>query len=220
VIRVTGFVHLEPDALEDVAAAVERMRDHVDALALEVSPTKSMAHGAGQLMVLAAFTDAEACDAAAAHPYVTDVLRPILDQRASHVEVVRYSPGRRDVRARELAQGIQRTLLLHVDEHADAADVARFERNLAAMPRYIDAIRNSALSRVDDVWGCTGRPWTHVWEQEFTSLGGLTDDYMNHPYHWSWVDTWFDPQAPNHLVDTTLVHAMCDLDQSLLALDA
>jgi hypothetical protein len=55
-------------------------------------------------------------------------------------------------------------------------------------------------------------------EQEFETLEGLTGDYMQHAYHWSWVDTWFDPQAPNRIVDTTLVHAMCDLDRSLLAL--
>jgi hypothetical protein len=219
-IRVAAFVHLEPDGLGDVTAAIEAARPHLDTLALEVHPTKPVAHRAGQLMVLAAFGDAESWEAAAAHPYITGELRPLLEQRARHVEAVRYSPGRRDLRAPDLAHGIQRTLLLHVDEHADPDEVARFERNLAAMPRYVDAIRNSALSRVDAVWGGTGKPWTHVWEQEFASLDGLTNDYMNHPYHWSWVDTWFDPQAPNHLVDTTLVHAMCDLDHSLLALDA
>ena len=219
-IRVTAFVHVESDALEEITAAVEHSSEHFDVLALEAHPTKPAAHGAGQVMVLTAFADAAACEAAAAHPYVTDELRPLLQRCASHVEVVRYSPGPRTLRAPDLAHGIQRTLLLHVDDDADAAEITRFERNLAAMPRYIDAIRNSALSRVDAVWGCTGKPWTHVWEQEFASLDGLTDDYMNHPYHWSWVDTWFDPQAPNHLVDTTLIHAMCDLDRSLLALDA
>jgi len=218
VIRVTGFVHLAPDALDEVASAVEAMRDHVGLLALQVAPTKSVAHRAGQLMVLTAFRDADAFEAAAADPYVTDALRPLLERRASHVEVVRYSPATRDVRAPGLTGGIQRTLLFHVDSTADPAEVGAFERSLAAMPHYIDAIRNSSLSRVDEVWGCTGRPWTHVWEQEFETLDGLTGDYMNHPYHWAWVDTWFDPQAPNFIVDTTLVHAMCDLDRSLLAL--
>jgi Stress responsive A/B Barrel Domain len=220
VIRVTSFVHLEPAALAEVAVAIEAVRERVDVLALEAHPTKPVARGAGQLMVLAAFADVDAYEAAISHPYVIGVLHPLLEQRGSHVEVVRYSPGPRDLRAPDLTHGIQRTLLFHIDEHADAAEVARFERTLAAMPRYIHAIRNSALSRVDAVRGCTGKPWTHVWEQEFASLDGLTDDYMNHPYHWSWVDTSFDPQAPNHLVDTELIHAMCDLDRSLLALDA
>jgi len=219
VIRVTGFVHLETAAVDEVIAAVEEVRDQLDAVALEAHPTKPAAHGAGQLMVLAAFADASAPAGDVALRCI-DELRPLLRHRASHLEVVAYSAGPRIVRAPDLAHGVQRTLLLHVDGHADAGEVARFERSLAAMPRYIDAIRNSALSRVDAVWGCTGKPWTHVWEQEFASLGGLTDDYMNHPYHWSWVDTWFDPQAPNQLVDTTLVHAMCDLERSLLALDA
>jgi hypothetical protein len=217
-IRVTAFVHLEPDALDEVASAIAAAREQLDVLTLEVAATKPVAHRAGQLMLLAAFGDGEAYEKSAAHPYVTDVVRPLLDARASHVEVVRYTLGERLVREPALTHGIQRTLLFHVDADADPAEVAHFERALAAMPRYIDAIRNSALSRVDQVWGCTGKQWTHVWEQEFESLDGLTVDYMNHPYHWSSVDTWFDPQAPNHIVDVALVHAMCDLERSILAL--
>jgi hypothetical protein len=218
VIRVTGFVHLDADARDEVAAVLDAAREHVDVLSLEVAPPKPRSVGAGQLMVLAAFHDDDACDAAAAHPYVREVVGDVLTRRASHVEAVRYRVRECGVREPGLEHGIQRTLLFHVDENADPEAVASFERDLAAMPRYIDAIRNWALHRVDAVWGCTGKPWTHVWEQEYETLDGLTNDYMNHAYHWSWVDTWFDPQAPNHIVDTTLVHAMCDLDRSILAL--
>jgi hypothetical protein len=223
-IRVAGFVHLHPDtppgALEDLSSAMHAGADELDLLALQVSPTKPVAHRAGQLMVLAAFRDLDSCEAARRHPVLERRVAPLLRQHASHVEVVRYEQGSIVMQDPDLKDGIQRTLLLHVDPTADPAEVAAFEAALAAMPRYIDTIRNSSLSPVQDVWGATGPRWTHVWEQEFRTLEGLTGPYMNHAYHWAYVDTWFDPQSPNHIVDTTLVHAMCDLDRSILAVGA
>jgi hypothetical protein len=218
VIRVTGFVHAAPEIVDELARAIRSAGDGLDLAALQVSPTKPVAHRAGQLMVLAVLPDLDAARRALEHPVVTDLVRPLLDDRASHVEVVCYEQGPVDLQEPDLTGGIQRTLLLHVDASASPEQVAAFEHQLRSMPRYIDAIRNSSLSAVREVWGGTGKPWTHVWEQEFETLEGLTGDYMQHAYHWSWVDTWFDPQAPNRIVDTTLVHAMCDLDRSLLAL--
>ncbi|MEU8530977.1 Dabb family protein [Streptomyces sp. NPDC048629] len=85
--------------------------------------------------------------------------------------------------------------------------VARFEADVMGMPEHITAIRAWALSRVTtDV----GRPaparWTHVWEQEFADVDGLTGDYLLHPYHWTYVDRWFDPELPTSIVSPALAH--------------
>ncbi|GMU79850.1 MAG: stress responsive protein [Acidimicrobiia bacterium] len=203
-IRVTAFVHHDAARGDDVLAAVRR------AGAEQAAPTEAAAHRAGQTMAFGVFAhvDEARSFAGAVQSSVTGL--------ASHVEVVRYAQGPVRVRRPELA-GIQRTLLLHVGEGADAAEVATFERHLADMGRYVAAIRNSSLSRVDEVRGATGPPWTHVWEQEFDTLEDLTGPYMDHAQHFGFVDTWFDPQAPNHIVDTTLVHGMCRLERSILA---
>jgi hypothetical protein len=107
---------------------------------------------------------------------------------------------------------------VHIDPAASPAAVRAFERDTSAMTRYIPAIRNSSLSRVQEVHNPLGPVWTHVWEQEFTALADLTGPYMQHAYHWALVDTWFDPQAPNRIVDSTLIHAACALRRSILAL--
>ena len=85
------------------------------------------------------------------------------------------------------------------------------------MPRYIDTIRNSSLSRVESMSDSLGPEYTHVWEQEFVDLDGLTGPYMMHGYHWSLVDTWFDAQAAHPIVDPRLIHAACGLRRSVLA---
>jgi hypothetical protein len=226
VIRLTSFVHLRddapPGALDELVALGTRLAGEVDALSVQAAPTGARVHRAGQLMLLAAFRDQDQLDAARRHRYVTDVLAPAIGAVATNVETVRYAQGAVDLRQPGLTHGVQRTLLLRVLPDAPADEVRRFLTALGAMPRYIDTIRNSSVSRVDEVWGATataGLPWTHVWEQEYETLDGLLGPYMQHAYHWAWVDRWFDPQQPIHIVDTTLVHAMCELGSSILSLE-
>jgi len=105
--------------------------------------------------------------------------------------------------------GIYRALLLSVKPAVAEAMIARFERELLAMPRYIHSIRAWRLSRVAQASGA--RAWTHVWEQRYDDLDGLNGEYMIHPYHWAWVDRWFDPENPDWIVDTHLCHSFCAL---------
>jgi hypothetical protein len=221
VIRVTGFVHQRPDAPADAAdRLVQAVRDAPDglALAIDAARTAPMTRGGGDVMLLAAFRDEDEREASRNHPYVKTVIQPLLDRHAAHLEAVRYTQGPVVVGEPAIRDCIQRTLLIRVDPATDPVRVSAFERDLADMTQYIGAIRNSSLSRVEAVSGPLGPTWTHVWEQEFETLEGLTGPYMQHAYHWSFVDTWFDPQAPNHMVDQDLIHAACDLRHSLLAL--
>ncbi|QLY34893.1 Dabb family protein [Nocardia huaxiensis] len=99
------------------------------------------------------------------------------------------------------ARRIKRTLLLTVRAGTPAAVVDRFEADLMAMPAHITAIKSWALSRVSGE-----SRWTHVWEQEFESPEGLNGDYLLHPYHWTHVDRWFDPEVPGSIVEPAIAH--------------
>jgi len=106
---------------------------------------------------------------------------------------------------------VKRTLLLRVRPGSPPDAVARFEADVAEMPEHIATIRSWALSRT------TGRgPWTHAWEQEFASVDGLTGEYMLHPFHWTTVDAWFDPEVPDHIVDPVLAHLFAEYDDAVL----
>ncbi len=95
---------------------------------------------------------------------------------------------------------IKRTLLLRVRPGTAAVVVDRFEAELTAMPEHITAIASWTLSRA------THPHWTHAWEQEFADLDGLNGDYLLHPYHWTCVDRWFDPEIPTSIVDPAVAH--------------
>ena len=219
-IRTTAFVHLEPDvdpaAVDRLIGAVRHASEELDVLAVDASRTTPNSHQAGDVMLLGAFRDAAALDRARGDPYVETVVRPLLEQCAAHVEAVRYCQGDVVAREPEITDATHRTLLVRIEPTVDRRLVAQFETDIAAMTRYIDAIRNSSLSRVDAVSGARGPTWTHVWEQEFATLDGLTGPYMAHGYHWALVDPWFDPQSPSQIVDPMLIHAACNLRGSIL----
>src|SRR5262249_61157595 len=97
---------------------------------------------------------------------------------------------------------------------AAPAAVAEAERALLAMPDHIGAIRNWCLSRVR---GHSHGGWTHVWEQDFADLSGLSDDYMNHPIHWSVVDGWFHAEDPRCVFAPRIAHVYCRAPRSVLS---
>lgn len=113
-------------------------------------------------------------------------------------------------RAVGLENGIWRTLLFRVRPDQDRNLVAALEQDLLRMPAYIANIGNWQLSRV-----CSDSAWTHVWQQEFASVDGLLGEYLTHPFHWGWVDRWFDPEFPEWTVET-IAHAFCAQTTSLL----
>ena len=106
--------------------------------------------------------------------------------------------------------GVKRTLWLRVEPDAPTDARERFEAETPLLARAIPAIRNWRWSRVRTV---SPRPmplrWTHLWEQEFESVAGLEQDYMSSPFHWGYVDRWFDPEMPERIVDLWLAHLAC-----------
>jgi hypothetical protein len=107
---------------------------------------------------------------------------------------------------------VKRTLLISVRPDTPAASVAGLEASLAGMPRHIDSIRSWVLSRVDSTRSSS--LWTHAWEQEFVDASAF-GPYMSHPYHWTGVERWFDPEIPQSIVES-LAHFMCPASDPIL----
>ncbi|MDH6676354.1 hypothetical protein M2284_000542 [Rhodococcus sp. LBL1] len=111
------------------------------------------------------------------------------------------------------APAVYRLLLVAVDPATDPGLVRQFEAETGAMPHYIHSIGASQLARVRDTTGSAA--WTHVWEQEYASLDGLTGPYMTHPYHWAHVDRWFDSERGPKIV-TALCHGFVAIEEPFL----
>ncbi|WP_067544313.1 Dabb family protein [Nocardia crassostreae] len=117
------------------------------------------------------------------------------------VDAVRLTPIASHLEPLPEPQRVKRTLLLTVRSGTPDEVVEQFESDLMAMPTHIAAIQSRSLSRI------TGDSrWTHAWEQEFADVDGLNGDYLLHPYHWTHVDRWFDPEIPTSIVKPDIAH--------------
>lgn len=132
----------------------------------------------------------------------------------ARIDAVRFAPQHGELPEPGIRDCVKRTLFLEVEEAAESAAQVRFERELMGMPRYIGSIRNWACSRTDPALQPTH--WTHVWEQEYETVEGLTVDYMVSPYHWGVVDGWFDMERPQRIVSPVLAHVYCPAATSIL----
>ena len=82
------------------------------------------------------------------------------------------------------------------------------------LPRHVPEIRSWALSTVATVEG--PKAYTHVWEQEFDDLDGLTGPYMRTPVHYGLVDAWFDAEYPQYVVDPHVIQVIGDIDSTIM----
>jgi hypothetical protein len=110
--------------------------------------------------------------------------------------------------------GVWRALVFRIMPHGFPEAAKALEDGLLLFPQYIGAIRSWGLNPVAAVEG--PKAFTHVWEQEFDSLDGLTGEYMNHPIHWGVVDGWFDADCPQYVVDPHLIQVVATIDEGLL----
>ncbi len=122
-----------------------------------------------------------------------------------------YAPLASGSRQPVVENGIWRTLLLRVHPGAGEQRVLQFEQEIAAMPDYMAGIRKWSLGRVT-----SESRWTHVWQQEYQQVDDLMGEYLMHPYHWGYVDRYFDPDSPDWLVDLQIAHCFCPLETSVL----
>jgi len=129
----------------------------------------------------------------------------------AEVDSVVYRPIGGGLREPLLCDGVWRTLMFRVRPQASEQHVRALERDLLRMPDYMPGILNWRLARV-----LSADTWTHVWQQEFASVNDLLGEYLMHPFHWGWVDRWFDPECPDWTVEA-ISHAFCPLTTSLIA---
>lgn len=110
--------------------------------------------------------------------------------------------------------GVYRCLLLAVPEDLDAAILQQFADETVRMPDHIDTIVRWTLGQATARGGA--RRWTHVWEQEYAALEGFTGEYMMNPYHWSFIDRWYDIESPERIVDRRIGNSLCLIERRVI----
>ena len=133
-----------------------------------------------------------------------DPLRAAIAGCGARFDAVRFRPQCGRIAEPHIHRPIKRTLFLRVFPETPRDRVLRFDADMCGMPDHIPAIRNWAYHHADPALHPTS--WTHVWEQEYRALEGLQGDYMLSPYHWGFIDLYFDVESGVQIVDKKLAH--------------
>lgn len=130
------------------------------------------------------------------------------------VEFAAYDAGSFGVTSKDAK--IHRVLLFSVlKDKRKSGEVGKLEAALKGMPKHIKGMLNFRLSRIVESSG--SRTWTHAWVQDFDEEMTFMMRYNLHPYHIGFVDTWFEPECTNWIVDTYLCSSYCPEDKAFLA---
>jgi hypothetical protein len=198
------------DAWKALETATERLPGLVGSM---FAPTLPNVYNGGDAIWRGSFADAVACDAA----FASDAWKPaaaLLADRAivTHVDRATFTTELSGERVQ--TPGLYRVALFCANVHPDADRLRSFRDETAALAKHVRTIGRWQLSTTREGDGL--RPWTHVWEQEYTDLDGLNGAYMLHPSHWARAERWFDPEYPEYLVDPLLVHTFCAIEDHVL----
>lgn len=209
--KVTRLIHLTPDAEPDqLLGALRASATASGAVRALVEPTLPGVRNGGDLLAHLQFQTSDHWSAA------RDGIDKVLASPAiRHVDGAEYRTTGRGADEPSATGSVYRTLLLRVAPGTAPETVARFESELLMMTDFIPAMRAWQLSRVAVATGASA--WTHVWEQEFSDLDGLTGPYLMHPIHWAYVDRWFDPECPEFIVRDRVCHSYCRCAAPVLA---
>ena len=204
---VTRLIDVADGSRDRILRAVRASADNTEAQYRIVEPTLPGARNGGDILAHLRFDAEEQWRSVA-----TDFEAALADAATTRVNGACYSGD--PFRSRSATGTVYRTLLLRVLPGTDPGTVGRFEEELALMPRYVTTITAWQLSRVEEAIGTSA--WTHVFEQEFTSVEGLMGAYLMHPIHWAVVDRWFDPETTDVIIKDRVCHSFCALVSPIL----
>jgi hypothetical protein len=211
---------------DDVRRVAERLAAAANALpgidAAWIAPNYVADYGAGHLTWDLRFPDRRAAEHARQSPIWQREIAPLLADACRSWTALGLEEVGTGLRRPDLKEGVKRTALFRALPGVAPSLIARWEQDLLEMPAHVTAIVNWRLARaIPLAWSKSDLPpWTHVWEQEYATLEGLTVDYMVHPHHWAHVDRWFDPESGSQIIDTALCHAFSPLAGTILGRDA
>ncbi len=219
--NLLNVIDLGPDASEDEADRLVALLDReMTALpgivSAKAGKTLPDALYGGHLISRIAFAceDAwRACEASS--QWQSRILPALAASKGIFVDSAAYHSTHSCLSAGPRTDGIWRCLMFAADTHSPAESLRQFERDMLLMPGHVSTIRNWSLGHV--VWTSGRRRWTHVWEQEFDNMGGLTGEYMTNPIHWGLIDGWYDPESPTRIIDIVcIVHAALAIDEAII----
>lgn len=180
-----------------------------------VSPLLPGSVPAHDLYVEVAFKDQAEFEAAKAGDAWKELAAMVADaaQTATH-EYVAFGEALNEY-ASDRAALCHRLLIFSLNEGASPEIVANMERTIVKFPDYVPQIANSRFAKVVETTGTNN--WDYAFDVEYEQVTDYFGWYLGTPYHWGYIDRFFEPTASDFIIEPHLCSVYCAQPASLLA---
>lgn len=180
-----------------------------------VSPMLPGSVPAHDLYVEVAFKDQAEFEAAKASDAWKE-LAAIADDTAQTAtyEYVAYGEALNEFES-DRATICHRLLIFSLNDGADPALVEKMERTIVKFPDYVPQIANARFAKIIETKGTNN--WDYAFDVEYEKIEDYFGWYLGTPYHWSYIDRFFEPTASDFIIEPHLCSVYCAQPESLLA---
>lgn len=132
----------------------------------------------------------------------------------ANCEFVAYGEGTLTLQDTENST-CHRILIFSLRDGADPAMVEKMEAVMNDMTDHVPGLRNCKFARVVESEG-TDR-WAYAYECDFDHMGSFLGKYMTTPFHFLYIDKFFEPAAGEWVANTNLCTPYFPQDKPFLA---
>lgn len=195
--------------LGEIVAEVPHMQSYL------YRPVMAGAYNGGHTVWRTEFADEAAYRRAIASPFWAQHVAPFLIDatRVRRDEFAAYPSGRKG--GTTCNEGVYRCGFVCANINATAGRLSNFVSDLQLIATKVPVIQRWHVGVAIDGGGT--RPWNIVMEQEYIRLQDVKGPYMMHPVHWSFIESWFDPEYPQAIADQYLTHTYCHFTSPIIS---
>lgn len=192
--------------MQELAAAVSEVN--------LVSPLLMGSYPGGDLYVEVGFADQAAYEAAKAGEAFAALDAAAKDESTvANLEFAAFGEGKSNFTDGE-AYG-HRVLLFHVLDNATEELKAEMEENIIRFPTFVTGMVNCKICKVVESSG--SNQWDYAFECDYDTPYTYVGAYLATPYHWGFIDRYFEPSAKEFFIDPNLTSVYCAAPSAFLA---
>ncbi len=213
-LHLLKYADLADAQKEELQAKMQELASAVNDVCL-VSALLEGSMPAYDLMVEIGFADQAAYEEAKTGDAYQALLAAVNDTANFSVyEFAAYGSDRENFTDR---QGIcHRVLIFHMlpEFHTEELEKMLVE-NIVRFPTFVPKMVNCKLSKIVETSGTNH--WDYAFECDYEEIMDYFGQYLMTPYHWGFIDRFFEPSAKEFFIDPNLASVYCFAPTPFLA---
>lgn len=107
-----------------------------------------------------------------------------------------------------------RLLIFRAYEDTPQELVEKMERTIIKFPDYVPQIANAKLAKIVETTGTN--EWNYAFDVDYEQVTDYFGWYLGTPYHWAYIDRFFEPSSDEFFIDPHLCSVYCAQERALL----